>query len=217
MPRSRPVGRRNPLRTRKPGRLHHSLAKWDSRFRLSARQPHHRPSWPAMEAFGEPVQPVLHIHRLPHHHSGRATGAVRLRHSALRRLRGFPLRRSAASEEAGVRRAGGGSLRRHGSRKAANAPGARRADLRLRRLGHGGWLRHFLQLDLPHRGGDRRGGVVQVPRDRGRASRRILQPGAVRSVRHVFPGHRHGPGNALHRPGADGAVLLRDGRLPAHR
>ncbi len=57
----------------------------------------------------------------------------------------------------------------------------------------------------------------QVPGNRRRASRRILQPDPVRAVRHVFPGHRHRPGHALHRPGADGAVLLRDGRLPAQR
>ena len=88
---------------------------------------------------------------------------------------------------------------------------------RLRRLRHGGRLRHLLQLDLPGRraaGGD---GVLQVPGDRRRAPRRILRADPVRPVRHVLSGHRHGPGHAVHRPGADGAVLLRDGGLPAHR
>jgi hypothetical protein len=32
-----------------------------------------------------------------------------------------------------------------------------------------------------------------------------------------LPGHRHRPGDALHRPGIDGPQLLRDGGLPAHR
>ena len=64
---------------------------------------------------------------------------------------------------------------------------------------------------------DRRHRLLQLPGDRRRAPRRILRADAVRAVRHVLPGRRHGPGHAVHRPGADGALLLRDGGLPAQR
>ena len=37
----------------------------------------------------------------------------------------------------------------------------------------------------------------------------------ARAMRHVLPGDRHRPGHAVHRTGADGAVLLRHGRISA--
>ncbi len=162
------------------------------------------------------LQPVLHRDRPLHHHPGGHAGAVRLRHPAVRFL-DFP--RSPPAQVAADLRGAGRDL--HGRRAvpATSVAGGSEslAAARLWRLRHRRRLQHLLQLDLPGGRADRRAGVLSVPGDRRRASRRILRADPVRAVRHVLPGHRHGPGDAVHRPGTDGAVLLRDGRLPAHR
>jgi len=55
----------------------------------------------------------------------------------------------------------------------------------------------------------------KLPRDRGRASRRILWSDSAGQLRHVLPGRRDRPDHAVCRPRVDGAVLLRAGRIPA--
>ena len=51
----------------------------------------------------------------------------------------------------------------------------------------------------------------------GRAPRGVLRADPAGQLRHVLPGGGDGPDHAVHRPGTDGAVLLRDGGLPARR
>ena len=131
-----------------------------ARAECRARRPHPRPAACArQEAANDRFQPVLHLHRSLLHHSGGDAGAVRLRHPALR----FPdLSRSAPAQMAADLRGPGGRLHRLRPVPAAGLAGRQSCTgtERLRRLGHGGWLRHLLQLDLP-------GGRA----DRGAASR----------------------------------------------
>ena len=58
-----------------------------------------------------------------------------------------------------------------------------------------------------------RADVGALPRDRGRAARRVLLPDPVRDARHDDHGRRHRSHHHLHRPRDDGGVVLHPGRL----
>ncbi len=72
-------------------------------------------------------------------------------------------------------------------------------------------------LPVSGRRRDCRADVDSLSRDRARKSRRVLRADAVLRRRHDVHGRRLRHRAALHRPGTDGHLDLRAGRLPAPR
>ena len=88
---------------------------------------------------------------------------------------------------------------------------------RFHELAAGRSLRAVLLLSVPAGRGHRHPDVGALSGNRARKSRRVLRPAAVLGCRHDVHGRRLRHRADLHRPGADGDLDLRAGRLPAPR
>ncbi len=94
---------------------------------------------------------------------------------------------------------------------------ADRGRRRLQQLAAGRSVFSVFRFHFPDRHGAGHHPFRPLSADRGRKSRRVLRPDAVRHGRHDVHGLRLRPDRAIPGPGNDGHQLLRPGGIPAAR